>query len=67
MALLSPLGYEQYDGRLRRLGLSPVVAVTSADGLRSVAVDLARPLVSACPGPSRAQIRAQELLLPSQI
>jgi len=25
---LRPLGYEQYDVRLRRLGLSPVVALT---------------------------------------
>jgi len=38
----SSLGYEQYDARLRRLGSSSVVALTSVDGLRPVSVDLAR-------------------------
>ena len=42
MAPLPSLGYEQYDGRLRRLTLSPLVALTSVDGLRPVSVDLAR-------------------------
>jgi hypothetical protein len=36
------LGYEQYDGRLQCLGSSPVVALTSVDGWRPVADDLAR-------------------------
>jgi hypothetical protein len=58
---LRPLGYERYDGRLRRLVLSPVAAVTSADGLRSVAVGLARlPRLGVSRAP-RAQIRAREL------
>jgi hypothetical protein len=36
------LGYEQYDERPRRLDSSPMVALTSVDGLRPVSVDLTR-------------------------
>jgi len=39
---LRPLGYEQFDVRLCRLGLSPVVTTTSAYGLLPVSVGLAR-------------------------
>jgi hypothetical protein len=38
----SSLGYEQYDGYLRRPGPPPVVTLTSANGMRAVSVALAR-------------------------
>jgi hypothetical protein len=39
---LRPLGYEQYDGLLWRLGSSPVAALTTADRLRVVSDAQAR-------------------------
>ena len=36
--ILLPLGCEQYDGRLWRISPSPVVALTSADGLDAPSV-----------------------------
>jgi hypothetical protein len=39
---LSSPGSEQYDDRLQRLGVSLVVALTSAGGLRLVSAVLAR-------------------------
>ena len=46
---LRPLGYEQYDVRLCRLGPSPVVALTSDDGFRAVSVGPGRlPCLRAC-------------------
>jgi hypothetical protein len=38
----SPLGYEPYDERLRRLGQSPVIALASANPQREVVSDLLR-------------------------
>jgi hypothetical protein len=49
MALLSSLGYEPYDDRLRRLTLSPMMALTSADAFTGSATSTPSQTISPRP------------------